>query len=191
MCLNYRMGRFADFIRKHQFDLHKYANSGNEEVKQILETLRKAAKWEMRAASGRSEITEKADAINNGNEAITQYTEHYIKKQGGTRRTRRTRRNKRKRTRKNKTTRRYKKMKGGENGLITNEKELKKSFDNKKIGIWEADDGQGNRKRFFREDITYDELKKSLEYYFEQMDKRAGKQKIPEDEKGYIKEFYY
>jgi hypothetical protein len=185
------MGYFADFIKTHQTDLYKYSNSGNEEVKRILDTLRKAAKWEMRAATGHSEITEKTNAINNGNEAITQYTEHYIKKQGGTRRTRRTRRNKRKRTRKNKTTRRYKKMKGGENGLITNEKELKNSFDNKKIGIWEADDGQGTRTKIFREGITYNELKKSLQYYFEQMNKRAGNPRIPEDEKGFIKEFYY
>jgi hypothetical protein len=65
-----------------------------------------------------------------------------------------------------------------------NEIELKNSFDNKNIGIWEADDGQGTRERIFREDITYDELKKSLEYYFNEMDS----QKAAEMAKKYPKE---
>ena len=112
MCLNYRMGRFADFIKTHQADLYMYANSGNEEVKQLLDVLRKAAKWEMKAATSRQEEAEKAKAINNGNEAITHWTTHYMNEGGarrtrgtrrtrhtrrtrGTRRTRRTRRNKR------------------------------------------------------------------------------------------------
>ena len=58
----------------------------------------------------------------------------------------RKRNNKSHRTRKNKTTRRYKKhMKGG-NGLIKNETDLKKSWDNRAKVFWEVDDGQGDRR---------------------------------------------
>jgi len=89
----------------------------------------------------------------------------------------------RKRTRKNKTIRRYKKQMKGGNGLIKNEEELKKSWDNKLISSWEADDGMGTRERLFREGYTYDELKKRLNYFFKKMKEHA-------DKKGYIKEIY-
>jgi len=63
-------------------------------------------------------------------------------------------------------------MKGG-NGLIKNEKELQKSWDKKEketgrflIQSWLAKDGMGTEQRYYREDITYKDLKDNLQYYF-------------------------
>ena len=50
----------------------------------------------------------------------------------------RKRNNKSRRTRKNKTTRRYKKQMKGGNGLITNEEQLKKSWENRANVFWDV-----------------------------------------------------
>lgn len=73
--------------------------------------------------------------------------------------------NKSRRTRKNKTTRRYKKKQMG-GGEIKNEIDLEKSWDDKYIGYWEADDGAGSRIRVGRDGFkSSEELKKYLAYY--------------------------
>ena len=90
----------------------------------------------------------------------------------------RKRNNKSRRTRKNKITRRYKKQMRGGNGLIKNEEELKKSWDNKKnknIQFWEVDDGVGDRRHIYSEDaatgedLTYEQFKEKINYYLKQV----------------------
>jgi hypothetical protein len=57
--------------------------------------------------------------------------------------------NKSRRTRKNKTTRRYKKQMKGGNGLIKNEEELQKSWENKSVKSWVVNDGVGQITNIF------------------------------------------
>lgn len=64
----------------------------------------------------------------------------------------RKRNNKSRRTRKNKTTRRYKKQMKGGNGLIKNEEELQKSYNNSNIQFWEVDDGVGDKRYIYKTD---------------------------------------
>jgi len=99
----------------------------------------------------------------------------------------RKRNNKSRRTRRNKTTLRYKKQMKGGNGLIKKEEELQKSWDKKEketdrflIQSWLAKDGMGTEQRYFRQDMTYEDLKDKLKYYFENM-----------NEEGSITEEYY
>lgn len=66
----------------------------------------------------------------------------------------RKRNNKSRITRKNKTTRIYKKQMKGGNGLIKNEEELKKSWDNEKVQYWEVHDGVGSSTKIYREDVN-------------------------------------
>jgi hypothetical protein len=75
----------------------------------------------------------------------------------------RKRNNKSCRTRKNKTTRRYKKQMKGGNGLIKNEEELKKS--------WENRARVGDRRYIYSEDLTYDQFKEKINYYLKQVEK--------------------
>lgn len=83
----------------------------------------------------------------------------------------RKRNNKSRRTRKNKTTRRYKKQMKGGNGLIKNEEELKKSWDNRANVFWEVDDGVGDRRYIYSEDLTYEQFKEKINYYLKQVEK--------------------
>ena len=83
----------------------------------------------------------------------------------------RKRNNKSRRTRKNKTTRRYKKQMKGGNGLIKNEEELKKSWDNRSNVFWEVDDGVGDRRYIYSEDLTYTQFKEKINYYLKQVEK--------------------
>ena len=83
----------------------------------------------------------------------------------------RKRNNKSRRTRKNKTTRRYKKQMKGGNGLIKNEEELKKSWDNRANVFWEVDDGVGDRRNIYSEDLTYTQFKEKINYYLKQVEK--------------------
>jgi hypothetical protein len=83
-------------------------------------------------------------------------------------------------------SRRTRKMKGG-NDLIKNEAELKNSWDKKEretdrflIQSWLANDGKGTMGRYFREGMTYEDLKGKLNYYLKNM-----------NTEGYIKEEYY
>lgn len=99
----------------------------------------------------------------------------------------RKRNNKSRTARKNKTRRRYKKQMKGGNDLIKNEAELKNSWDKKEketdrflIQSWLANDGKGTMERYFREGMTYEDLKDKLNYYLKNMNKE-----------GYIKEEYY
>ena len=64
----------------------------------------------------------------------------------------RKRNNKSRVTRKNKTTRRYKKQMKGGNGLIKNEEELKKSWDDETVKSWVVNDGVGTMTSIFRTD---------------------------------------
>jgi len=91
------------------------------------------------------------------------------------------RNNKSRITRKNKTTRRYKKQMKGGDVSINNEKELKKSWDKKEketgrflIQSWLAKDGKGNEQKYFREGMTYEDLKDKLQYYFKNMNEQGG-----------------
>ena len=81
----------------------------------------------------------------------------------------RKRNNKSRRTRKNKTIRRYKKQMKGGNGLITSEDELKKSWDNRANVFWEVDDGLGDRRYIYSEDLTYEDFKNKINYYLNQV----------------------
>ena len=81
----------------------------------------------------------------------------------------RKRNNKSRRTCKNKTTRRYKKQMKGGNGLIKNEEELKKSWDNRANVFWEVDDGVGDRRYIYSEDLTYEDFKNKINYYLNQV----------------------
>lgn len=81
----------------------------------------------------------------------------------------RKRNNKSRRTRKNKTTRRYKKQMKGGNGLIKNEEELKKSWDDRANVFWEVDDGVGDRRYIYSEDLTYEQFKEKINYYLKQV----------------------
>jgi hypothetical protein len=83
----------------------------------------------------------------------------------------RKRNNRSRRTRKNKTTRRYKKQMKGGNGLIKNEKELEKSWDNRENVFWEANDGVGDRRYIYSEDLTYEQFKEKINYYLKQVEK--------------------
>jgi hypothetical protein len=58
------------------------------------------------------------------------------------------------------------------NGLINNEKELKKSYDDTTIQFWEVDDGRGDRRHIFREDLTYEQFKEKINYYLKQIIKK-------------------
>jgi len=51
-----------------------------------------------------------------------------------------------------------KQMKGG-NGLIKNEKELIKSWDNRENVFWEVNDGVGDRRNIYSEDLTYEKFR--------------------------------
>jgi hypothetical protein len=62
-------------------------------------------------------------------------------------------------------------MKGG-NGLVKNEKELKKSWDNRANVFWEVDDGVGDRRYIYSEDLTYEQFKEKINYYLKQVEKR-------------------
>ena len=114
----------------------------------------------------------------------------------------RKRNNKSRRTRKNKTSRRYKKQMKGGNGSITNEEELKKSWENKSVNYWVVSDGSYGM-NIFREDAA---TKKIMPYGTKDdnvnMSTFRGKingflNKIVEDIKktgktdAYIKEIYY
>ncbi len=99
----------------------------------------------------------------------------------------RKRNNKSRITCKHKTTRRYiTKMKGG--GLIKNDTELKKSWDNKSVQSWLVNDGVGQMTNMFREDaatneiMPYENFKGKINYYLEQV-KKGQKD-------AYIKEIY-
>ena len=81
----------------------------------------------------------------------------------------RKRNNKSRRTRQNKTTRRYKKQMKGGMGLIKNEEELKKSWDNRANVFWEVDDGVGDRRYIYSEDLTYEDFKNKINYYLNQV----------------------
>lgn len=85
------------------------------------------------------------------------------------------------------TTRRYKKqMKGG--GSINNEKELKKSWDNKVVINWTVNDGVGQMTNIFRENaatneiMSYEDFKGKINYYLQQV--------IKGQKGAYIKENY-
>jgi len=85
------------------------------------------------------------------------------------------------------TTRRYKKqMKGG--GLIKNDTELKKSWDNKSVQSWLVNDGVGQMTSIFREDaatsdiMPYEDFKGKIIYYLGQV--------IKGQKDAYIKENY-
>lgn len=82
----------------------------------------------------------------------------------------RKRNNKFRRTRKNKTTRRYKKQMKGGNGLIKNEDELKQSWNNRANIFWEVDDGVGDRRYMYSEDLTYEQFKEKINYYLKQVE---------------------
>jgi hypothetical protein len=69
----------------------------------------------------------------------------------------RKRNNKSRRTRKNKTRRRYKKQMKGGNGLIQNEDELQKSWENKSLKSWLVNDGVGTMTEIYREDAARNE----------------------------------
>ena len=76
--------------------------------------------------------------------------------------------NKSRRTRKNKTTRRYKKKQMGGFPDIKNEEDLRKSWDNKFVNSWLADDNVGTMKRVFKDDFkNFEELKENLAYFLE------------------------
>ena len=71
-------------------------------------------------------------------------------------------------------------MRGG-NGLITNEDQLLESWDKKEkktgrflIQSWLANDGKGDSEKFFREGMTYEDLKNKLKYYFKNMNKEGS-----------------
>ena len=66
----------------------------------------------------------------------------------------RKRNNKSRRTRKNKTTRRYKKQMKGGNGLIKNEDDLQKSWNNERVQSWTVNDGEGSWTTIFKEDAV-------------------------------------
>ena len=63
-----------------------------------------------------------------------------------------------------------KQMKGG-NGLIKNEKELIESWDNKANVFWEVNDGVGDRRYIYSEDLTYEKFKEKINYYLKQVEK--------------------
>ena len=87
----------------------------------------------------------------------------------------RKRNNKSRRTRKNKTIRRYKKQMKGGNGLIKNEKDLQKSWENKSVKSWVVNDGVGQMTNIFREDavtnkiMPYEDFKEKINYYLKQV----------------------
>ncbi len=56
-------------------------------------------------------------------------------------------------------------------GLLKNERELKKSWDNKIVQFWEADDGVGDRRYIYRENLTYEQFKEKIDYYMKQIKK--------------------
>ena len=60
-------------------------------------------------------------------------------------------------------------MKGG--GLIKNETELKKSWDNRENVYWEVDDGVGDRRNIFSEKLTYEQYTEKINYYLKQVEK--------------------
>ena len=95
----------------------------------------------------------------------------------------RKRNNKSRRTRKNKTTRRYKKQMKGGNGLITNEEQLKKSWENRANVFWDVNDGMSGSTKIYSEDLTYEKFKEKINYYLEQVEKGQ--------KDAYIKEIYY
>ena len=70
----------------------------------------------------------------------------------------RKRNNKSRRTRKNKTIRRYKKQMKGGNGLIKNEEDLQKSWENKSVKSWVVNDGVGQMTNIFREDAVTNKI---------------------------------
>lgn len=80
--------------------------------------------------------------------------------------------NKSRRTRKNKTTQRYKKQIKGGNGPITNENELKKSWDNGANIFWEVDDGVGGKRFIYSQNLTYEQFKKKINHYLKQVEKK-------------------
>ena len=82
----------------------------------------------------------------------------------------RKRNNKSRRTLNNKITRRYKKMKGGDR-LIKNKKELKTSWNNRENIFWEVDDGVGDRRYIYSEDLTYAQFEEKIRYYLKQVEK--------------------
>jgi len=96
--------------------------------------------------------------------------------------------NKSRRTRKNKTTRRYKKQMKGGNGLIKNEEELQKSWENKSVKSWVVNDGVGQMTNIFREDavtnkiMPYEDFKAKINYYLKQV--------VSGQKEAYIKENY-
>lgn len=64
-----------------------------------------------------------------------------------------------------------KQMKGG-NGLIKNEKELIESWDNRANVFWEVNDGVGDRRYIYSEELTYEQFKEKINYYLKQVEKR-------------------
>jgi hypothetical protein len=59
----------------------------------------------------------------------------------------------------------------GEISLIKNEEELKKSWDNRANVFWEVDDGVGDRRYIYSEDLTYEQFKEKINYYLKQVEK--------------------
>ena len=70
----------------------------------------------------------------------------------------------------------------GEISLIKNEEELKKSWDNRANVFWEVDDGVGDRRYIYSEDLTYEQFKEKINYYLKQVEK--------EQKDAYIKIIY-
>ena len=62
-------------------------------------------------------------------------------------------------------------MKEG-NVLIKNEKELIESWDNRANVFWEVNDGVGDRRYIYSEELTYEQFKEKINYYLKQVEKR-------------------
>ncbi len=59
----------------------------------------------------------------------------------------------------------------GEISLIKNEEELKKSWHNRANVFWEVDDGVGDRRYIYSEDLTHEQFKEKINYYLKQVEK--------------------
>lgn len=96
----------------------------------------------------------------------------------------RKRNNKSRRARKNKTIRRYKNANArGNDGYIKNEEELKKSWENRTKVYWQVNDGVGDWRDIYSEDLSYEQFKEKINYYLKQVEKGQ--------KDAYIKEIYH
>jgi len=72
-------------------------------------------------------------------------------------------------------------MKRG-NVLINNENELKESWKKRETIFWEVNDGVGDRRYIYGNELTYKRFKEKINYYLEQVEK--------EQKDAYIKIIY-